>query len=66
MTYSIEIVKIEIMHGGVDGEVAAQVEAFDHSCATVEMKVATSVDDWEELSRAVAQSLLLMQLSVAT
>jgi hypothetical protein len=65
MTYSIDIVRIEIVHG-IDGEVAAQIEAIDPSAATVQMKIATTVDDWEELSRAVAQSLLLMQLSVAT
>ena len=64
MTYSIDIVRVEIIHS--DGALAVQIEAIDTSAATVEMKIATTVDDWEELSRAVAQSLLLMQLSVAS
>lgn len=62
MSYQIEITKIEIVQE--DGEVEATIEMFEMNTATVQMSVATDVEDWTKLSNAVTQALLLMQLKV--
>lgn len=38
------------------------VEAFDGSCATVEIKTVVNVANWDEISAKVREALVLMEL----